>query len=209
MYCLSQTYVCVFQLDAECPVPRNQIFVGSLALFHYTACSSPECARSPWGHTPQNPKVPKWSYTSRRGFPCARSPWGHTPQNPKVPKWSCTSPRGFSLARASGKDGLRANDGFKPKFSGALSISRRNLAICAGDVRNAHGTAHRRHQNALKLPIQVGVVSRLPHAAARTRCARNEDFERSFARSELFSSRSRDPSRREVARRYFAKSRQI
>ena len=118
-------------------------------------------------------------------------------------------------SRARRRDtGCARNEEFGTSFtrdelfsSRSRDPSRRGGArLCFGKSRR---TAHRRHQNALKLPIQVGVVSRLPHAAARTRCARNEDFERSFARSELFSSRSHDPSRREVARRLLAKSRQI
>ena len=161
--------------------------------------------------------------TPSRRFECGGD---RTAQDTKVSKWSDTSQLGCPRpVDASARDQIRTNETFRcrlngrlfrsrgdlairPELRGTFSRSRRDLAICAFNASNANGAAPCRPQIELKLPIQVGVVSRLPHAVARTRCARNEDFERSFARSELFSSRSRDPSRREVARRCFAKSRQ-
>ena len=162
------------ELDAEC-----QIFVGSLALFHYTACScfqmmqlflfmhvhgaahrrtkkypngpmqvgvvsrlaraaarlrvcanrefgtsftrdelfssrsrdpSPECVRSPWGRTPQNPKVPKWSYTNRRGFPPRlRVGTGRTvhQQSFQAEVFSCSARRALAIPRQSAHAGVR------------------------------------------------------------------------------------------------------
>ena len=82
---------------------------------------------------------------------------------------------------------------------------RRDLAICAVNARNAYGAAQRRHRNALNRP-----TSRRGFRGSRARrrdsgCAPNEDFEMKFATAGLFSSRSRGPSRREVARRLLRK----
>ena len=63
------------------------------------------------------------------------------------------------LARASAQDRLRANEDFRPRLRGALSRSRRDLAIRAVAALNAHGAAHRRTRKYAKGPIQVGVVS--------------------------------------------------
>ena len=46
-------------------------------------------------------------------------------------------------ARASGQEGLRANEGSRPRFRGAIARSRRDLAICAVAALPAHGAAHR------------------------------------------------------------------
>ena len=77
---------------------------------------------------------------------------------------------GSPPARAPGQDGVREqrdNEGFRPRFRGAIARSRRDLAICAVAALPAHGAAHRRTRKYAKGPIQVGVVSR--HASTRAR----------------------------------------
>ena len=73
------------------------------------------------------------------------------------------------LARASAQDRLRANEDFRPRLRGALSRSRRDLAIRAVAALNAHGAAHRRTRKYAKGPIQVSVVLRFARVWARLR----------------------------------------
>ena len=64
---------------------------------------------------------------------------------------------------------MRDNEGFRPELRGTFSRSRRDLAICAFNASNAYGAAPCRPQIELKLPIQVGVVSRRARTRARHR----------------------------------------
>ena len=72
-------------------------------------------------------------------------------------------------ARASGQDGVRANEGFRPRFRGAIARSRRDLAICAVAGLHAHGAAPRTTRKYPNGPRQVGVVSRRARTRARHR----------------------------------------
>ena len=155
--------------------PNGPMQVGVVSRLACAAVRLRVCANREFGTSFTRDEL--FSSRSRDPSPeCVRSPWGRTPQNPKVPKWSFTIIQVgviSRLARASGQDGLRANDGFKPKFSGAMARSRRDPAICAVAGLNVHGAAHRRTQKYPNGPTQVGVVSRLAHAVARHRvCAK-------------------------------------
>ena len=72
-------------------------------------------------------------------------------------------------ARAAARYRMRDNEGFRPELRGTCSRSRRDLAICAFNASNANGAAPCRPQIELKLPIQVGVVSRRARVWARHR----------------------------------------
>ena len=118
--------------------------------------------------------------TPSRRFECGGD---RTAQDTKVSKWSDTSQLGCPRpVDASARDQIRTNETFRwrlngrlfrsrgnlairPELRGTFSRSRRDLAICAFNASNAHGSASCRPQIELKLPIQVGVVSR----RARTR----------------------------------------
>ena len=84
------------------------------------------------------------------------------------------------LARASAQDRLRANEDFRPRLRGALSRSRRDLAIRAVAALNAHGAAHRRTRKYAKGPMQVGVVSPPARAPGQDGVRDNEGFRPRF-----------------------------
>ena len=64
-------------------------------------------------------------------------------------------------SRASARDQVRADEGFRPRMRRRFSRSRRDLAICAVDALNVPGAAQRKHQSVSNRPIQVGGVSLL------------------------------------------------
>ena len=83
-------------------------------------------------------------------------------------------------ARASGQEGVRANEGFGPRFRGAIARSRRDLAICAVAALPAHGAAHRTTRKYAKGPMQVAVVSPPARAPGQDGVRDNEGFRPRF-----------------------------
>ena len=96
-----------------------------------------------------------------------------------------------------------------------LSSSRRDLAIRRGaEARGGYPEKYAKSTPQAPKCLKPSYTIRRGFRGSRARrrdskCARNEDLATSFARSELFSSRSRDPSRRGGARRLPGKVSQI
>ena len=128
---------------------------------------------------------------------------------PKCPNCSCTGRRGLAPRACGGATPGARETKISPHSLPRMSSSRRDLAI--RPFSEAHGGFRRLAPTKMpQLFLYRSAWSRALFARRRdTGCARNEDFGTSFATDALFSSRSRDPSRRGGAQRLLGKDCQI
>ena len=104
-------------------------------------------------------------------------------------------------ARAPGQEGVRANEGFRPRFRGAIARSRRDLAICAVAALHVHGATHHRARKSTQRVLYKCPWFCASHACGRDfGCAQNEDLSVTLDLICLSLPRSSDPWRREVER---------
>ena len=106
----------------------------------------------------------------------------------------------FRPARDSGQDGVRADEGLKPRFRVTIARSHRDLAIRAVAALHVHGAAHRARKSTQRV-LYKSAWFRAAHARGRDiGCAQNEDLSVTLDLICLSLPRSSDPWRREVER---------